>query len=126
MLARIADVQPFCGSKGVSGGLDHSAPSSPSRLDVRRPVEAAGAAWASPLALGRMIDNLVDNAARYGGHVTLDARPLGRRVEIMVLDDGPGLAPEAWRPLQRPSNAARPPATDAPAAQGLGYRSSGR
>ncbi|KRA73913.1 histidine kinase [Caulobacter sp. Root656] len=53
--------------------------------------EAAGAAWASPLALRRMIDNLVDNAARYGGVVTLDARPLGRRVEIIVLDDGPGL-----------------------------------
>jgi signal transduction histidine kinase len=53
--------------------------------------EAAGAAWASPLALRRMIDNLVDNAARYGGAVTVDARPLGRRVEITVLDDGPGL-----------------------------------
>ncbi len=53
--------------------------------------EAAGQAWASPLALRRMIDNLVDNAARYGGAVTVDARPLGRRVEITVLDDGPGL-----------------------------------
>jgi two-component system osmolarity sensor histidine kinase EnvZ len=53
--------------------------------------EAAGVAWASPLALRRMVDNLVDNAARYGGAVTVDARSLGRQVEIMVLDDGPGL-----------------------------------
>jgi signal transduction histidine kinase len=53
--------------------------------------EAAGAAWASPLALRRMIDNLVDNAVRYGGAVTVDARPLGCRVEITVLDNGPGL-----------------------------------
>jgi signal transduction histidine kinase len=65
------------------------------RLEMGQAVllapEAAGAAWASPLALRRMVDNLIDNAARYGGAVTVNARPLGRRVEIMVLDDGPGL-----------------------------------
>lgn len=64
--------------------------------------EAAGAAWASPLAVRRMVHNLVDNAARYGGAVTLDARPLGRRVEIMVLDDGPGLPVEALETLLAP------------------------
>jgi len=53
--------------------------------------EAGGAAWASPLALRRMIDNLIDNGARYGGAVTLDARTMGDCIEIRVLDDGPGL-----------------------------------
>ena len=64
--------------------------------------EAAGFAWASPLALRRMVDNLVDNAARYGGAVTLDARRLGRRVEIMVLDDGPGLPVEVLETITAP------------------------
>lgn len=53
--------------------------------------DAGGVAWGSPLAVRRMIDNLVDNAARYGGGATVDARPTGDRLEIQVLDDGPGL-----------------------------------
>jgi len=61
---------------------------------VRLTPEAAGVAWTSPLALRRMVDNLIDNAARYGGAVTVDVRLLDRRVEIMVLDDGPGLPAE--------------------------------
>lgn len=69
---------------------------------VRLAPEAAGAVWASPLALRRMVDNLIDNAARYGGAVTVDARPLGRHVEIAVLDDGPGLPPEALETMTAP------------------------
>jgi signal transduction histidine kinase len=76
------------------------------RLEMDQAVsltpEAAGLAWASPLALRRMVDNLVDNAARYGGAVTLDARRLGRRVEIMVLDDGPGLPVEVLETITAP------------------------
>lgn len=76
------------------------------RLEMGQAVtltpEAAGLAWASPLALRRMVDNLVDNAARYGGVVTLDARPLGDRVEILVLDDGPGLPFDLLETLTAP------------------------
>jgi len=56
-----------------------------------------------------MVDNLVDNAARYGGAVTLDARRstldarrLGRRVEIIVLDEGPGLPVEVLETITAP------------------------
>ncbi len=63
---------------------------------------AAGAAWVSPLALRRMVDNLIDNAARYGGAVTVDARPFDRRVKIVVLDDGPGLPAEALETITAP------------------------
>lgn len=55
---------------------------------------ATGSALVSPLALRRMLGNLVDNALRYGGAVLLDARRVEGGVEIRVLDDGPGL-PEA-------------------------------
>lgn len=76
------------------------------RLEMGQTVQltpqAAGTAWISPLALRRMIDNLMDNAARYGGAVTVDARPCGRRVEIMVLDDGPGLPAAMLETLTAP------------------------
>jgi len=76
------------------------------RLEMGQAVllaaEAAGAAWAAPLALRRMIDNLVDNALRYGRAVTVDARALGHRVEITVLDDGPGLPVEMLDAITAP------------------------
>jgi signal transduction histidine kinase len=89
-------------------------------IDLRRELEAlvalrremgqtivlapdiAGEAWSSPLALRRMLDNLIDNAVRYGGAVTLDVRRLEGQVEIMVLDDGPGLPTEALATLTAP------------------------
>lgn len=49
-----------------------------------------------------MVDNLIDNAARYGGAVTVDARPFDRRVKIVVLDDGPGLPAEALETITAP------------------------
>ena len=55
--------------------------------------ETLGAVRAAPLALRRMLDNLVDNALRYGGTATLASSLAGDHVEIRVLDDGPG-APE--------------------------------
>jgi signal transduction histidine kinase len=76
------------------------------RLEMGQTVllapEAAGTAWTSPLALRRMVDNLIDNAARYGGAVTVDVRLLDRRVEIMVLDDGPGLPTEVLETITAP------------------------
>lgn len=44
--------------------------------------------------------NLIDNAAKYGkphGHVRVATRPLGSLVEMRVVDDGPGLGPNAAR-----------------------------
>lgn len=43
-----------------------------------------------------ILDNLVDNAVRYGGH-TLTIELAGRT--ISVVDDGPGIAPQAQRDL---------------------------
>lgn len=47
--------------------------------------------------LSRLVSNLVENALKYGradGHVWLSARRQEQEVQIMVRDDGPGIAPE--------------------------------
>jgi signal transduction histidine kinase len=49
----------------------------------------------SPEEVGRIFDNLVDNAFRYGGpdvHVSVTTRPADRQAILEVADDGPGLA----------------------------------
>ncbi|MFX8813118.1 ATP-binding protein, partial [Acinetobacter baumannii] len=42
--------------------------------------------------------NILDNAAKYsgpGGRIEVDARRAGSRVEIVVRDEGPGIAAES-------------------------------
>jgi len=51
-------------------------------------------ALVSPVALRRMLNNLVDNAVAYGGGVTLEAEIVDGEARIAVQDRGPGL-PEA-------------------------------
>jgi signal transduction histidine kinase len=44
--------------------------------------------------LAQLIANLLENAMKYvpsGGHVTMEVRPVGRRVLLAVRDDGPGI-----------------------------------
>lgn len=50
-------------------------------------------AWVDPVALLRVVQNLVDNAARHSGcdRVGLTAERVGSDVVIEVVDDGPGL-----------------------------------
>lgn len=48
-------------------------------------------ALVSPVALRRMLNNLVDNAVAYGGGVTLEAEVADGEARIAVLDRGPGL-----------------------------------
>lgn len=57
------------------------------------------------LALSRAVSNLVSNAAGYGEHVEIAVHDGPRAVEIIVDDDGPGIAPEdredAFKPFTR-------------------------
>jgi two-component system osmolarity sensor histidine kinase EnvZ len=56
-------------------------------------------------AIKRCLVNLIDNALKYGGRVQVELRRAGRRVELCVDDDGPGIAEdrreEAFRPFHR-------------------------
>lgn len=49
---------------------------------------------ARPVALRRVLDNLVGNALRHGGNARLHARREGTVVELCVDDDGAGIPPE--------------------------------
>jgi signal transduction histidine kinase len=45
-----------------------------------------------PIALGRAVRNLLENACEYAGDATLHLSDCGDRVEILVADNGPGIA----------------------------------
>jgi two-component system sensor histidine kinase QseC len=52
---------------------------------------------ADPVAVAVMIDNLLDNAVKFGragGHVSVRVVREDSYVSVGVLDDGPGVAPE--------------------------------
>jgi two-component system sensor histidine kinase TctE len=61
-------------------------------------------ARAHPLWLGEVVNNLLDNALRYGGpKVTLRVTPLPEGgAEVVVEDDGPGVTPEQLSHLFEP------------------------
>lgn len=65
-------------------------------------------------AFRRAITNLVANATRYGDRVEIHAQRVGRALEIIIDDDGPGIPPdkreEAFRPFVRLDDS-RPPDT---------------
>ncbi len=58
-----------------------------------------------PAALGRALDNLLQNAIQHtpsGGHVAVSARASGEHWHLSVDDDGPGVAPEVRSRLFEP------------------------
>lgn len=71
-------------------------------VDCPSPLKAA----APPLALGRVVDNLLVNALRHArGSVMLAARADAEGVHIDVADRGPGIPPDrldaVWQPFRR-------------------------
>ena len=48
--------------------------------------------WAAPQALARLLQNLINNAVRYGGSAELQVTVNGGMVNLSVADHGPGLA----------------------------------
>lgn len=77
------------------------------RRELGQPVEADEAAdplpvRAAPLTVRRILDNLVDNAVRYGGAARLRAWREDGAVLLAVDDDGPGAPAEALERLTRP------------------------
>ena len=62
-----------------------------------------------PNAFGRLLSNLIGNAARYAKNVSVSASVADHMLTLLVDDDGPGIPPdqraEAFRPFVRLDNA---------------------
>jgi signal transduction histidine kinase len=75
--------------------------------DLGKPVTLQGALGAPlatrPLALRRVLGNLVDNALKYGGTAEVQVAPAAYGgAEIRVLDRGPGIPPELLETVFQP------------------------
>ncbi len=70
---------------------------------VRLAPGSAGVVPGDPVALGRVVSNLLENAVRHAAHeVVVDVRADGGRVRLTVDDDGPGIDPaDRSRVLER-------------------------
>ncbi len=94
VLSGIVDrLRPAIASNGASLEFDHTG--------------FHGTIQADPEALGQIIQNLVDNAEKYGRksvdrRILLTLRNAGAAIEIGVRDHGPGIAPELTRRLFEP------------------------
>ncbi|MBI4754639.1 MAG: HAMP domain-containing protein [Betaproteobacteria bacterium] len=75
-----------------------------------------------PLALRRILSNLVDNAARYGAGqpVDIEYRIAGDAVEICVLDRGPGIPEDEREAVFRPFHRLEPSRSSRTGGSGLG------
>ena len=75
-----------------------------------------------PLALKRIVSNLVDNAVRYGGRqpIDIDYRSADGLVEICVLDRGPGIPEQEREAVFRPFYRLEPSRSSSTGGSGLG------
>jgi signal transduction histidine kinase len=60
------------------------------------------AASCRPIAMERALNNLIDNAVKFGGHVQLSLHPTGDSLVVEVRDDGPGIAAEEREKVLKP------------------------
>jgi two-component system, OmpR family, sensor kinase len=80
--------------------LDAQVHQSRMRLDAPQPLEVSG----NTQLLGRALDNLLNNAIKYGGdgEIAVGLRRQGGRAELSVRDHGPGVPEEELGKLFRP------------------------
>ncbi len=68
-------------------------------------IEGKLVAWLRPVAIKRVIGNLLANAERFGSHIWVRAGRRGDAIEITVDDDGPGIPKthreDVFRPFYR-------------------------
>ena len=92
---------------GVRTGGDRAGPAMPvaGRIDFAARIEANPTFHCNPHLIAQALTNLLDNAIKYTprpGRVTLAVTGDDERFEIVVADDGPGIAPaDRERVLER-------------------------
>jgi signal transduction histidine kinase len=60
-------------------------------MDVTTDGKTSASVRANPTALRRCLNNIIENAVKYGGHARVRVQPLCGRVRITVRDGGPGI-----------------------------------
>jgi len=55
-----------------------------------------------PMALRSCLNNLIDNAVRYAGHAHVEIEDHKDRIQVRVIDHGPGIAPELHEAVFEP------------------------
>lgn len=92
ILAQCAsDAKTLCNNKNIQFVLNNA-------------LEKARTVPAQRQALGRALDNILENAARFtpsGGTITLDSAEQGEAVVFTITDTGPGFSPEALQKAGR-------------------------
>jgi signal transduction histidine kinase len=77
----------------VDGRIAAGEPEERFRLDLQPELPEI---WADPDKVDQVIGNIIENALRHGaGTVTISLVAMGDGVEVMVTDEGDGIAPEA-------------------------------
>jgi two-component system, OmpR family, sensor kinase len=93
----------------ITAELDAQAHHSRLRLEAPQPLEVSG----NIQLLGRALDNLLNNAIKYGGdgEILIGLRQQDGHAELSVRDHGPGVPPEdlgrLFRPFFRGANGSR-------------------
>lgn len=100
MQRSVAEPQQRVDADGLIGNLvrDYRDAGRAIALDghIGRPVAAC------PLALRRVLANLIDNALRYGTDVRISARVDTRSLVLAVIDSGPGICPAQMEAVLSP------------------------
>lgn len=80
---------------------------------IIKPFSEEICAWADPLRLQQIIQNILDNALKHtpaGTTITLDCRQQGETICVVIADNGPGINPEILINLFEPfQNGGRKP-----------------
>jgi two-component system osmolarity sensor histidine kinase EnvZ len=78
--------------------------------------------WAKPLALRRILSNLIDNAVRYGEHQPIDIEydVTASHVEIRILDRGTGIPADQLEAVFQPFHRLDPSRSSRTGGSGLG------
>jgi two-component system, OmpR family, sensor histidine kinase QseC len=103
LLARLdhsdaASMQPVdLGLAAADSAARHADEAERKGIELDFSADAGCVLHADPVGISVMIDNLLDNAIKYGraaGHIRVRVMRKDAQVTISVLDDGPGVAPE--------------------------------
>jgi two-component system, OmpR family, osmolarity sensor histidine kinase EnvZ len=88
----LAELARSCAERALRGGTD-----------VRCELAAVPPLLLRPLAMQRLVDNLLTNAARHaGGEVTIRTAAADGHATLAVLDRGPGIPPGLAERLKQP------------------------